>query len=201
MRHLLLALPFALLPLAQAAHSAQPTPTQHASLGPHEHGVARLNAVLDGSSLALELESPAMNIVGFEHAANSDADKTTLAAARATLQKPLWLFNLPAAAKCNVADQGVESALFTDQPVSELEGDDDDDDHADKPGATEAEHHHADIDAHYTLTCSNPGALKSLDLTRFFSTFPATRKIQAQLIGPNGQQGADVLPDDAHLSL
>ena len=62
MRRLLLALPFALLPLA-AAQAAQAHDHEHehehGSLGAHEHGVGRLNAVLDGQTLELELESPA----------------------------------------------------------------------------------------------------------------------------------------------
>ena len=71
MRRLLLALPFAMLPLA-VAHAADEHDHAHGSLGAHEHGVGRLNAGLDGQTLELELESPAMNLVGFEHVATSD---------------------------------------------------------------------------------------------------------------------------------
>ena len=77
MRRLLLALPFALLPLA-IAHAADEHDHEHGSLGAHEHGVGRLNAALDGQTLELELESPAMNLVGFEHAATTDADNCLL---------------------------------------------------------------------------------------------------------------------------
>ncbi|MEX5543051.1 ZrgA family zinc uptake protein, partial [Pseudomonas poae] len=73
MRRLLLALPFALLPLA-VAHAHEDHDHEHGSLGAHEHGVGRLNAVLDGQTLELELESPAMNLVGFEHLATTAAD-------------------------------------------------------------------------------------------------------------------------------
>jgi hypothetical protein len=94
MRRLLLALPFALLPLA-IAHAADEHDHdhEHGSLGAHEHGVGRLNAVLDGQTLELELESPAMNLVGFEHTATTDADKAKVAAVRAQLEKPLALFS------------------------------------------------------------------------------------------------------------
>ena len=86
MRRLLLALPFALLPLAVAhAHDDHDHDHAHGSLGAHEHGVAKLNAVLDGNTLELELDSPAMNIVGFEHVASNDADKAKVAAARQQL--------------------------------------------------------------------------------------------------------------------
>ena len=189
MRRLLLALPFALLPLAiaQAAevhdHDHE---HEHGSLGAHEHGVGRLNAALDGKTLELELESPAMNLVGFEHVASSDADKAKVAAARAQLEQPLVLFSLPKAASCVVAKQELESPLFGDKP----EADDHDEDAKDADGH-EHHHEHSEIHAHYQFTCAKPEALKNLDLTQVFKTFPATLKIQVQLISPAGQQGVE----------
>lgn len=195
MRRLLLALPFALLPLA-VAHAANEHDHdhdhEHGSLGAHEHGVGRLNAALDGQTLELELESPAMNLVGFEHAATTDADKAKVAAARAQLEKPLALFNLPAAAGCKVVSQELESPLFGDKP----DADDDDD-----AGKDSHEHHHdhSEIHAHYQFSCATPGALKTLDLATVFSTFPATQKIQVQLISASGQQGTEVTAKAASL--
>ena len=127
MRRLLLALPFALLPLA-IAHAADEHDHdhEHASLGAHEHGVGRLNAVLDGQALELELDSPAMNLVGFEHVATSAADKAKVAAVRQQLEQPLKLFGLSAAANCKEEQQELESPLFGDA----LKADDEGDEHA-----------------------------------------------------------------------
>jgi hypothetical protein len=182
MRRLLLALPFAMLPLT-VAHAADEHDHEHGSLGAHEHGVGRLNAALDGKTLELELESPAMNLVGFEHVASSDADKAKVAAARAQLEQPLALFNLPKAAGCVVENQELESPLFGDKP---------EDGH-------EHHHDHSEIHARYQFTCATPTALKSLDLANIFNSFPATQKIQVQLIGPNGQQGIEVTAKAATL--
>ncbi len=195
MRRLLLALPFALLPLAaQAADEHNhDNDHEHGSLDAHEHGVGRLNAVLDGKALELELESPAMNLVGFEHLATTDADKAKLAAARKQLEQPLVLFSLPKAAGCVVSSQELESPLFGDKP-------DDDHDHAtDGKGAAAHDHDHSEIHAHYQFTCASPAALKNLDLANIFKTFPATQKIQVQLIGPSGQQGVEATPQAATL--
>ncbi|WPO46880.1 DUF2796 domain-containing protein [Pseudomonas sp. S1Bt23] len=196
MRRLLLALPFALLPLA-IAHAAEKHDHdhEHGSLGAHEHGVARLNAALDGQTLELELESPAMNLVGFEHAASTDADKAKVAAVRAQLEKPLALFSLPPAAGCVVAQQELESPLFGDKP----EDHDEDHDDAKSAGGHEHHHEHSEIHAHYQFTCATPGALKSLDLAGVFKTFPATQKIQVQLISPSGQQGVEATSKAASL--
>ncbi|MCE6980072.1 DUF2796 domain-containing protein [Pseudomonas frederiksbergensis] len=195
MRRLLLALPFALLPLA-VAHAAvehDHDHDEHGSLSAHEHGVGRLNAALDGQTLELELESPAMNLVGFEHAATTDADKAKVAAVRAQLEKPLALFNLPKAAGCVVATQELESPLFGDKP------DADDHDEEDAKDGHEHHHDHSEIHAHYQFSCSAPGALKTLDLANIFNTFPATQKIQVQLISPSGQQGVEVTAKAAAL--
>lgn len=198
MRRLLLALPFALLPLA-IAHAADEHDHdhEHGSLGAHEHGVGRLNAVLDGQALELELDSPAMNLVGFEHLATTAADKAKVAAARKQLENPLALFNLPKAAGCVISSQELNSPLFGDKP----EADHDDDDHDDdaKDGAHEHHHDHSEIHAHYQFTCATPTALGNLDLTQVFKTFPATQKIQVQLIGPSGQQGVEATATAATL--
>ncbi|VVN36286.1 hypothetical protein PS645_05115 [Pseudomonas fluorescens] len=190
MRLLLLALPFALLPLA-IAHAADEHEHdhEHASLAAHEHGVGRLNAALDGQTLELELESPAMNLVGVEHAPTTDADKAKVAAVRKQLEKPLALFNLPKAAGCVVAAQELESPLFGDKA---------DDDH-DEDAKGEHHHEHSEIHAHYQFKCSEPGALKTLELANIFTTFPATQKIHVQLISPSGQQGVEVTAQAAAL--
>ncbi|MDQ0652215.1 DUF2796 domain-containing protein [Pseudomonas cedrina] len=197
MRRLLLALPFALLPLAIAYAADEHDHDhdhEHGSLGAHEHGVGRLNAVLDGQALELELDSPAMNLVGFEHVATSAADKAKVAAARKQLENPAALFNLPKAAGCVVSSQELNSPLFGDKP----EADHDDDDDA-KDAAHEHHHDHSEIHAHYQFTCATPTALSNLDLTQVFKTFPATQKIQVQLIGPSGQQGVDATAKAATL--
>lgn len=189
MRRLLLALPFALLPLAVAhAHEDHDHDHDHAhgTLGAHEHGVAKLNVVLEGNTLELELDSPAMNLVGFEHAASSDADKAKVAAVRQQLEQPLKLFGLASAAGCKEDQQALESPLFGDA----AKADDDGDEH-------EKGHMHSDINAHYQLTCATPEKLTQLDLAPLYKAFPATQKINVQLIGPNGQKGVETSPAKA----
>lgn len=182
MRPLLLAV--VLLPFAVQAHDEH----EHGSLGKHEHGVAQLNAALDGKTLELELDSPAMNFVGFEHTATSDADKATVATVQTQLKQPLQLFTLPASANCSVQSVELSSPLFGDT----AKDDDHDHDHEDGDHDEHEGHHHADIHAHYQLTCAQPQELASLDFAPLFKRFPATQKIQVQLIGPSGQQGTEL---------
>ncbi|WP_417797179.1 DUF2796 domain-containing protein [Stutzerimonas nitrititolerans] len=182
MRHLLLALPFALLPvIAHAAeHHHHDHHDEHASLGSHEHGVAQLDAALEGTVLEIELRSPAINLLGFEHAANSAEDKRKLADTRAQLEQPDRLFGLSAEAGCRLDEARLESPLFAGK------GHEHEHEH-------EHEQHdagtHSDVHAHYRYDCSAPDALTGLDLQALFEAFPGTEKIQAQVIAPNGQQG------------
>ena len=193
MRRLLLALPFALLPLAAAQasdHEHAHDHDEHGSLDAHEHGIAQLNVVLDGQALELELESPAMNLVGFEHAAESAADKAKVVAARNQLQDPQALFGL-GAGDCSLSDTELESPLFEDE-----EHEDEHEEHHDHDKDSE----HSEIHAHYQLNCKKPGELQQLNLSELFKRFPATTKIQVQLIGPNGQQGVELTPAKPSLS-
>ncbi len=193
MRHLLLALPFALLPLvaAQAHEHGHDHDHEHShdSLGAHEHGVSSLNAALDGNLLELQFESPAMNLVGFEHAAKSDADKAKVAAAKRELEQPISLFALTSG-DCQATQVELQSPLFAGKAHDHKH------DHHDHKHEGE----HSDIHAHYRFECAKANELKQLDLAELFKRFPATEKIQVQLIGPNGQQGVELTPAQPRLS-
>lgn len=185
MRHLLLAVPLTLLAFSNVY--ADEHNHDHGSLAKHQHGIASINVALDGDKLEITLESPTMNIVGFEHAATSAADQATVSAAKAVLEQPLQLFALPASAGCAVTRAKVESALF--QPAD-----------ANSPAAHDEGEVHSDIDADYQLTCSNPADLTSISLAPLFKQFSGTQKITVQLIGPNGQEGAELTPAAAAMN-
>jgi ABC-type Zn2+ transport system substrate-binding protein/surface adhesin len=212
MRRLLLALPLALLPLSLAQahqhghkhdhkHEHSHEHAEHGSLGAHEHGTAELNVVLDGQTLEIELKSPAMNLLGFEHAAKSDADKAKVAGVRSQLEAPQALFGL-SAGNCTLSEQALESPLFADAKAHKEHDHKHDKkhahkhDHKHKHAEHKADEHghdeHSDIHAHYRFTCQQPQDLKQLDLAELFTRFPGTEKIQVQLIGPNGQQGLEL---------
>lgn len=200
MRHLLLVLPFALLPLAAAhAQSHEHDHAEHGSLDKHEHGVASLNVALDGNTLEIELDSPAMNLVGFEHAASSTADQAKVAAVRQQLEQPQTLFTLPSEAKCTLKQHELQGALFA---AHAEQHDEHEHEEHEEHGAHEQgeEQGHSDISAHYHFDCAAPAALQTLELGSFFASFPGTEKLDVQLIGPSGQKGVQLNPGNARLS-
>ena len=90
----------AVLPVAAEEH--------HRQLGAHEHGRGTLNIAVEGDKMTMELETPGMDIVGFEHAAKSRPDVEAVEKAKVQLMRPLALFNMPAAAGCHVIEANVK---------------------------------------------------------------------------------------------
>ena len=154
---------------------------QHApSLEAHQHGVATLNIALEEQQLALELHSPAINIVGFEYQPRSDADKQAVLVAERTLKNEQLLFKLTPAAQCAL------SAVSINNDLAE---------HSDEhhsPAEHEDQHQHSDIQVSYQFNCAVPAKLAEIDLDGVFKAFPLTETIHVQLISANAQQGVEL---------
>ena len=170
---------------------------EHSSLDAHEHGVASLNIAIDGAQVSLELDSPAVNLVGFEHAASQPEDIAKVAAVQAQLRDASQLFQLPAAAGCSQTSVDLDSPLFAD---NEHEHEHEHEDHEEKheheheeAAHDHEEHHHehADIEASYSFTCAQPEALISLQLP-LFKVYPGLQRLNVQAITPAGQMGAEL---------
>jgi len=212
-----IALATAFLGLARAEEAGE-----HRHHGSHEHGVAELRLAQEGDQVLLELASPAVNIVGFEHAAANAADREALERAIQTLKDGERLFRFGEQAECRLTDVQVETSLLGQGGAATHEG---------RPGAagapeaaarTDHEHEHehehehppgqaqgsgarssadqdaevhADIDAAYRFTCAKPEVLGHLEVG-LFAAFPATQRVDAQYVIAAGQ-GAGVLTADA----
>lgn len=156
-------------------------------LGAHEHGHSTLNIAFEGNRIAMELEAPGADIIGFEYAAQSAEDRAKLDAAIAELSKPLSLFALPDAAGCTVVSStaGLHGA---------------DDNHADHDHGTTDHPSHAEFHAEYMLSCENPAAIDRIDFS-YFQTFPNAQEVDVQMISDKGAQGYEVTRDAPVLDL
>lgn len=171
-----------------------PAHAQHAH-GAHEHGVAHLSVAIEGAELLIELSTPLDNMVGFEHAPATAAQRATLADAEARLSQGAELFRLPEAAGCVLAETVLDSPwpLQTgkEQPA------DHDHDHDHGVGAREG---HADLIATYRFECARPAALDALRV-ELFDVFPRLRELRAVRAAESGQGAAVLKPGAAVLSL
>ena len=171
--------------LAWTAHAEE-----RRELGAHEHGHAKLNVAIDGSALALEIEAPGMDVLGFEHPAESEQDKAAVAAAKATLADPLALFVPSAAAGCRVVEATV--TLLQEEHEHEEEAE------------AGAGHHdeplHSEFRGQYALECSDPGALAQLGFA-WFDRFPNAQAVKVTMLDARGQSSWEVERGDPPLAI
>ncbi|MGY4027121.1 DUF2796 domain-containing protein [Aeromonas rivuli] len=187
---------------AQANHEHE----ESHSHGAHEHGHGLLNFVVDGNQLMIELQAPAADLVGFEHAATTAEEKAQYAKALAQLKQPETLFGIAPAAACQLAHQEIKAP----QPEEDHEGHDHDaahdEDHANHDHDADHEEHeghdhdaahkhdgHADLGAIYTYNCTAPARLNGLT-AKLFSVYPSLSKLTVQGILPSGQTAAELTP-------
>lgn len=133
----------------------------------HVHGHATLDVAVDGAEVTIELDTPADNLLGFERAPRSAADKQQAGKVLAQLGQSAQLFRLNPEAQCSATTPVIEAPLLIGRPVSG---------------------EHNDIAASYTYRCAKPAALAQLDVL-LFEVFPRLQQIKLQLAGPAGQRG------------
>ena len=156
---------------------------EHRTHGAHVHGIAELNVVVDADSLLVELNSPAANLVGFEHAPRTEAQRTALAQARGTLEDGAKLFVPNPEAEC------VQISHMTRlQPEADA---------ATEPDVADA---HADAHGEWAFTCGKPASLVQLDV-RLFEAFPGTERLRVQLVTSAEQRGTELTPERHLLDL
>jgi len=141
----------------------------HRQHGPHVHGVAQLNIAVDGNKLELELTSPAINMVGFEHFPRSEKQRRAIKRAILTLQGASQLFVITPAARCKLTLADVSTPLIG--KAHKLV--------------------HADFSARYTFQCQPATAISSINVN-LFRKFPSIREIKMQLLTDKGQTAAQL---------
>jgi hypothetical protein len=162
--------------VVSAAHAEE----EHRKLGPHVHGHGTLAVAIEGNNIQMELVAPGMDIVGFEHEADTTRQKRAVEAALADLKEPLSLFKLPDTAGCSVTSADVKIVAqeheHHDVPAE-----------ADKAAATE-EHddHHTEFRANYAFACQDASQVKSINF-RFFDRFRDSWELDVTFIDADGE--------------
>jgi len=184
----------------------------------HEHGVAQLNIVKEGSSFIIALETPAANILGFEHQPETEQQKQAVAMAQELLNAPGKLFRLPQDASCRLMDTDLEAEVLAGGEQTghaDLHQDDHaqhHDDHRNDKHQHEMEHEehghdkhadkhsHSDIDVQYTFNCDDPAKLTNVEVL-LFKTFSGFEEINTQIISDKGQQAVELTPAKTNINL
>jgi hypothetical protein len=164
---------------------------QQRAAGAHEHGLGTLNIALEGARLSMELEAPGADIVGFEHQAKTQKQKSAVEAAKKKLAAPQALFEFPAAAGCVLKDTKVEieaedhgdhghshdakAAKGKDQGAKEKHGDSE----------------HSAFKAEYIFDCKAPASLTTIGFG-YFKAFAGAQKLDVTVITPKQQSRFEV---------
>lgn len=199
--------------LSLIALLAGPAQSEMRELDAHQHGHGALNIAVEGDIVAMELEAPGADIVGFEHAAESAEDRAAIDAA---IAKPLDLFVVLAAAGCVVTAANVALIGGKDHDgdhdhdehdhKDEHQHDEDhaehkdEHDHGDEHAGEHGGERHTEFHAEYALTCADPAAIDAIDFA-YFGRFPNARELDIQMISDKGAKGFEVERDDPRLNL
>jgi hypothetical protein len=203
-----LATALAALAVASIAPLPAPAEEEHRELGPHVHGHGTLNIAVEEKRVSMELEVPGMDIVGFEHEATTDDQKTALEKAKSELAKPLSLFKLPAGAGCSVIEAKVEIEAEHGHGHGQGGGEDEhakaeDDDH-DEPAREEHdddEHEgHNAFHVTYALDCAKPANLTSITFD-YFKSFAGAQDLTVNVVTAKAQNKYEVSRDKPELDL
>jgi len=194
----------------------------------HEHGAAMLGMAQQGKLIQMELDSPAFNIVGFEHTPSNANEEEKVALMLAQLKMGSILFTFPAAAKCQLVNVDISSGLFEashsdendhdgdsdhsdDQDdhgsVSDHSDDEDDhgseSDHSDDEDDHENDHEndsgHSDIEASWTYSCENPLLVRKVEFP-LFSYFENLTDLDVDFIMDAGQGSIELSPGNSVIS-
>jgi hypothetical protein len=154
---------------------------QFRSRGVHEHGAATVDIAVQDATLDIALHSPAINVIGFEHAPRSAEEKAALAQANRVFGSPQGLFSMPASAACASTSVTLVPIIY------EHDGD-------------QSNALHADYDVSYRFHCAHADQLGWIDI-RVFEQMKGMRKIVANVVTPALQAQSLLTPDSTRVHL
>jgi hypothetical protein len=169
--------------------------TERRELGAHEHGHSKLNLAVEGTRVAMEIAAPGLDVLGFEHPPETEAEKAAVEAGKAALAEPLALFVLPQAAGCRV----IEAAVVLEQEEAGHAGEE----HAGEAAHAEEGHGeelHSEFGGRYMLDCADPGALTDITFA-WFDRFPNAKEVEVTLVTAKGQTSFEVERGDPPLAI
>lgn len=151
------------------------SPAAFAAGHAHQHGVAKLDVAIEANRITVQLESPLDNLLGFERAPRTDAERRQADAAVARLRSAAAMFGIDPAAQCKPADVDLASSALG----------------LGHPDPKEAEAGHADIDGSFEFTCVDATKAAYIDVGLF--EFARLQRIEVQVAAPHGQFKRDLM--------
>ena len=146
---------------AARAQANEPPPSAH------QHGIANLRIIVQGQRLAFAFDSPAVNLIGFENAPQSEEQQRVASYAKGQLQQAPRLFITSPGANCRLFSAKVDEPNWD----------------------RDAEHH--DYRARYVFQCQRPQLLQSIDVRLANQLAPGT-KLQTEVAVGSARQSLEL---------
>ena len=158
------------------------------SLEAHVHGKASINLVLDDQSLFIEFESPAYNLVGFEHEPKDQLQHKEVQDSLSLLSRPRKVFGFSAQAGCLVESVSVTTTMagVGKNTVGYEEEHHEEEHHDHSDGDSTNKESHSEFKANYLMICSEPEKLRTIEF-KLFKEFLGLKSVQVQWINGEGQ--------------
>ena len=159
--------------------------------GSHAHGEGVLEVALDGEELVMALRIPAVNVVGFEHAATNPEQRRQISDAITRFSKGGTLFAPSEVARCEFEHARVELAGMSGgdgKPDSKHSYD-----HG-KKHDHEADDGHSELSAEYHFHCHSPERLTAIQVDVFKQLLDA-ESIDAHVVTAGYQGSTELTPD------
>ena len=148
----------------------------------HVHGYATLNIAVDHDNLVFELESPAMNIVGFEYLPSSVSEKQAVSNAIAALKVSTTFLTIPKSASCKHKQSVVKSSM---------------EEHAEDSKQSSA---HSEFEVLWSYHCDNPDALDRINVD-FFDAYPHMETLVVNIITSTLQKSIELHSKNTEIQL
>lgn len=176
--------------------------THAASLDAHVHGLSELAIVMEGGTLEIQFTSPAINLVGFEHKANTQEDIAAVKMFESQLRQHEALF-IFSDGHCNHVKTIIDLANLINSGDDEHAHPKKSSTHGHEHNYDEHEHEdhvqegsHSEVTAHYHYRCENNAQLSSIGVA-FFKSFPGIHKIQAMWVKQTKQGAIALTPNNS----
>ena len=140
----------------------------------HVHGVAKLDIAVEANSLTVLVESPLDNLLGFERAPRTDAERRQADAAITKLRSAAAMFGIDPAAQCKPVHVELSSSALK----------------LGHPDPKEEEEGHADIDGSFEFTCVDASRAAYIEVGLF--EFARLQRLEVQIATPQGQFKRDL---------
>lgn len=180
--HLLMPLSFAISGLAVGENQAA-----------HVHGLASLTMALENNVLEIQFESPAENLLGFEHKARTAEQKRAVKQAQAGLNAATRIFIFEGT-ECKPEDINIDMSGVVDDEHGKHQH------HHNHHAGEHNDAGHSEITAAYRFSCRDSKGLNVVSVM-LFSQFPGIETINAMWVTEAGQGAKRLGPDSNKMTL